>query len=148
VRGAGNLPHPQPFVVGPAGVVIAEQMTVDQIGFGDDRKHRDPQVVGKRRRTRLFEGASAPERGRGTEPRVHEEAIEDRGIAIDGVHLVYVCGQKHRRLRLSHRKNRFRLQAVDGTVADQATHLGVDVIGVLIARMDELRIAFGILHFQ
>ncbi len=64
VGGAGNLPHPQPFVVGPARVVIAEQVTVDQIGFGDDRQHRDPQVVPKRRRTRLLRVRCRPRAAR------------------------------------------------------------------------------------
>ena len=44
VRGAGNLPRAQSFVVGPARQVIAHPAAADEVGFGDDSDDRYAQV--------------------------------------------------------------------------------------------------------
>jgi hypothetical protein len=118
------------FVVRPAGTVVAGQVTVDQVGFGDGRKDRNPRIVPEGCGTRLLQRSCALERGRRTEPRVNQKAVENR---CDGVHLVHIGAQEHRGLRLTHRKNGFRRETLDGTVTHQTADLRVDVVGELVA---------------
>lgn len=81
---------------------------------------------------RLVECAGSVERGSGAEPRVDQEAIEDSSLGID---IIDIRGQKHRRLRLTHRQNGIRTQTVDRTLADQTSDLGEDVVGEGVSRV-------------
>ena len=82
VRGAGDLPRAQPFVVGLSRSVIAHPEAADEISFGDDRDDRDAQV-GPERRTSLRGRFVLLEdvvlsNGAAAEPRMHEEAVVGR----------------------------------------------------------------------
>ena len=152
VRGAGNLPDPQPFVVGLPCEVIALPRASEEVGLGDDRQQRYPQVRAERGGVGcagfVEDGASVERRG-GAESRVDEEAVVRLGHRVDGVD---VGGEEDGRLRLAQRDDALDAKVTQSAgapgVLDEAADLGEDVVGEGVARVVQGRIALRVLAFQ